>query len=311
MCAIRHAALISTLMETLMTIFEDLKQRHGFEPGAGFVETSLAGVRFFWSTEPVARAPLIYNAGLVLMLQGHKTGFLGDRVFHYDPEHYLVLSVPLPFECETHASAKEPMLGLFVDIERADLIEFLKLMELDGPAPGTALSLGVTPAALHAEMRDAVQRLMRALCTDAASLALGPGILREILFHAIQGPHGPSLRALAREDTHHGRVSQSIITIRENYAAPLSVDALAREAGMSGPVFHRAFKAVTGTSPLQYLKATRLARAKGFILAQGMPASEAGRRVGYDNPSHFSREFKKHFGVSPRDARTGYMPIDI
>ena len=81
---------------------------------------------------------------------------------------------------------------------------------------------------------------------------------------------------------------------------------------MSVPVFHRAFKAITGTSPLQYLKATRLGRAKGLILAEGLPANEAAHRVGYDNPSHFSREFKKHFSVSPRDARSaGYMPIDI
>ncbi|WP_081285315.1 AraC family transcriptional regulator [Tritonibacter mobilis] len=222
-----------------------------------------------------------------------------------------MLSVPLPFECETHASADEPMLGLFVDIARADLIEFLKLMKLEGPVSRTATSLGVTPATLHGEMRDAVHRLMRALCSDAASQALGVGILREILFHAIDGPHGPSLRALAQEGTHHGRVAQSIVTIRENYAAPLSVDAMARDAGMSVPVFHRAFKSVTGTSPLQYLKATRLARAKGFILSDGLPANEAARRVGYDNPSHFSREFKKHFGVSPKDARTGYIPIDI
>ena len=294
-----------------MDILDDLKNRHGFEPGAGFVETALAGVRFFWSTEPVARAPLIYNAGLVLILQGNKIGYLGDNVFHYDPDHYLVLSVPLPFECETHATADEPMLGLFVDIARADLIEFLKLMKLDGPVSRTATSLGVTPATLHGEMRDAVHRLMRALCSDAASQALGGGILREILFHAIDGPHGPSLRALAQEGTHHGRVAQSIVTIRENYAAPLSVDAMARDAGMSVPVFHRAFKSVTGTSPLQYLKATRLARAKGFILSDGLPANEAARPVGYDNPSHFSREFKKHFGVSPKDARTGYIPIDI
>ena len=294
-----------------MDILDDLKNRHGFEPGAGFVETALAGVLFFWSPEPVARAPLIYNAGLVLILQGNKIGYLGDNVFHYDPDHYLVLSVPLPFECETHATADEPMLGLFVDIARADLIEFLKLMKLDGPVSRTATSLGVTPATLHGEMRDAVHRLMRALCSDAASQALGVGILREILFHAIDGPHGPSLRALAQEGTHHGRVAQSIVTIRENYAAPLSVDAMARDAGMSVPVFHRAFKSVTGTSPLQYLKATRLARAKGFILSDGLPANEAARRVGYDNPSHFSREFKKHFGVSPKDARTGYIPIDI
>ena len=48
------------------------------------------------------------------MAQGRKTGYLGDKKFIYDPNHYLVLSVPMPFECETRGSPEAPMLAVRV-----------------------------------------------------------------------------------------------------------------------------------------------------------------------------------------------------
>ena len=288
-----------------------LKEKYGFGPGAGYVPTTLEAVRFFWATEVVERAPLIYNAGLVLILQGQKVGFLGDRVFHYDTDQYLVLSVPLPFDCATYATPDNPMLGLFIDINRLDLHELVELLEDEAPAK-TRTPLGVTPAPLDEDMKGSVRRLVSALTSETASKALGPGILREIAFHCLKGPHGPALRALTQVDSHFERIAKTIAEIREHYAQSLRVDDLARQAGMSEPVFHRAFRAITGVSPLQYLKSTRLQRAKGLILAENMPVAEAARRVGYENAAHFSREFKKHFKVSPKEARTsGYQPIDI
>lgn len=295
-----------------MDSLQKLSKTYGFQPGAGYVDTMLDPVRFFWSTEPVPRAPLIYKAGIVLILQGNKTGYLGDQVFRYDPDQYLVLTVPLPFDCDTNASPDNPLLGLFIDIEHTDLFEMIGLMEFDSKVSTKAVSLGVAPAQLHEEMRDAVQRLIAALYSRAASRAIGPGIIREILFHALNGPHGAALRALAQSDTHAERIARSITHIREEYAHPITVEDLAQRAGMSAPVFHRAFRNMTGSSPLQYLKATRLNRAKGLIVAEGSPVGEAARQVGYENTAHFSREFKKHFGVSARDAKdAGYMAIDI
>jgi len=291
---------------------EKLSQIYGFQPGAGYVETMLDPVRFFWSTEPVPRAPLIYKAGLVLILQGNKTGYLGDQVFCYNPDQYLVLTVPLPFDCDKNASPDNPLLGLLIDIEHTYLFGMIDLMEFDTKVPAKAISLGVAPTQLHAEMRDAVQRLISALCSRAASQAIGPGIIREILFHALNGPHGTALRALAQSDTHAERIARSITHIREEFAQPITVEDLADLAGMSTPVFHRAFRNMTGSSPLQYLKATRLNRAKGLIVAEGTPVGEAARQVGYENTAHFSRAFRKHFGVSARDAKdAGYMAIDI
>lgn len=294
-----------------MTTIETLKERYGFGPGAGFVETDISSVRFFWSTQPVERAPLIYNAGLVLILQGHKTGYLGDRVFEYDPDQYLVLSVPVPFECATFATPQDPLLGLFVDIDIAELHDLCAVLD-ESPTVSARAAPGVAPAPVDPAMREVIGRLLSTLCSATASKALGKGVVREVLYHALNGPHGEPLRALTRTDSHQDRIARTIVNIRENYAHPFSVDDLAREAGMSAPVFHRAFKAITGSSPHQYLKTTRLHRAKGFIIFDGLPVGEAARRVGYDNPAHFSREFKKHFRVSPKAAQSsGYVPIDI
>jgi len=295
-----------------MTDLTLLTQTYGFEPGAGFVETLLDPVRFFWSTEPVPRAPLIYKAGLVLILQGNKTGYLGDRVFEYDPDHYLVLTVPMPFDCATNATPENPLLGLFLDIERADLLGMINLMEFDTAITPNSVSLGVAPAPFTSDMRDAVDRLVSALCSKPATLAIGPGIIREILFHALSGPHGPALRSLAHSDSHAERIARSIAFIREDFDQHITIEGLARHAGMSTPVFHRSFRNMTGSSPLQYLKATRLNRAKGLIVSEGMAVGQAARRVGYENAAHFSREFKKHFGVSASHAKdAGYMQIDF
>ena len=81
----------------------------------------------------------------------------------------------------------------------------------------------------------------------------------------------------------------------------------AREAGMSASVFHRTFKKVTGSSPVQYLKKVRPNRARSLIIHDGLRASEAAAEVGYESASQFSREFKRYFGVAPSDAKSiGY-----
>ncbi|MBO9473974.1 MULTISPECIES: AraC family transcriptional regulator [unclassified Shimia] len=294
-----------------MQHLEAVKTRYGFAQGAGYVDTVLPQVQFFWSTETVPRAPLIYNAGIVLILQGHKIGYLGEHVFEYNPDHYLVVSLPTPFDCATFATETDPMLGLFINIDAADLRALAPLVAAETGRDKVA-SLGLSPAPADADLKGAVDRLLKALCSEAESQALGQGIVREILFHALKGPHGGALQALAQSDSHYDRVARSITRIRESYAENLNVDALAETAGMSAPVFYRAFKSITGSSPLQYLKATRLSRAQGLLLEGKIGVAEAARRVGYENAAHFSREFKKHFQVSPKEAQgAGYHPIDL
>lgn len=68
---------------------------------------------------------------------------------------------------------------------------------------------------------------------------------------------------------------------------------------MSTPVFHVHFKAVTRTSPLQYIKSTRLHHARLMMIRDSLTGAGAAARVGYESPSQFSREFKRFFGRPP------------
>ena len=75
---------------------------------------------------------------------------------------------------------------------------------------------------------------------------------------------------------------------------------IARDLGMSVSGFYQHFKAVTAMSPLQYQKQIRLQEARRLMLSEDMDAASAGFRVGYEDPSYFSRDYKKQFGEPPQ-----------
>jgi AraC-like DNA-binding protein len=86
-----------------------------------------------------------------------------------------------------------------------------------------------------------------------------------------------------------------------SYTEPLNVTRMAEEIGMSVSAFHHNFKAVTASSPLQYLKSVRLHKARMLIMHEGLGAAIAADRVGYESASQFSREFKRFFGNRPME----------
>ena len=111
---------------------------------------------------------------------------------------------------------------------------------------------------------------------------------------------GGALRALATPQSGFGQIARALRRIHLDFAKSLDVTLLAREAGMSVSSFHANFKAVTSNPPLRYLQTIRLHKAQVLMVA-GTPVAEAARRVGYESPSQFSREFKRLFGGTPKE----------
>src|SRR5580704_15048468 len=97
----------------------------------GVHETSVPGVMVARTSYGSARCPVIYQPMIYIVGQGRKIGHLGDEEFRYDADNYLVLSVPLPLDCEWEASPDEPLLGVKIAVEPAMLVE---IMDLDEPA---------------------------------------------------------------------------------------------------------------------------------------------------------------------------------
>jgi AraC-like DNA-binding protein len=154
---------------------------------------------------------------------------------------------------------------------------------------------------LDARLGDALVRLLDALGSPLESKILAPAIVREIHLRVLTGEQGPALRAALTQRGQFGKIAKALRRIHAEYHAHLDVGTLANDAGMSVPAFHSHFKSVTTTSPIQYIKATRLHQARMLMAHDGVTAAAVAARVGYESPSQFSREFKRMFGRSPTD----------
>lgn len=69
---------------------------------------------------------------------------------------------------------------------------------------------------------------------------------------------------------------------------------------MSPSSFYHHFKAVTDMTPLQFQKQLQLQEARRLMLTEELDAATAGYRVGYNDASHFNREYKRLFGEPPK-----------
>lgn len=280
-------------------------------PNEGYSLSALDGVRFMRSDRPLGRTPVLYEPGIVIVCQGRKLGFLGDETYVYDAQHFLVLSVPLPFSTETQASKEEPMLAVSIRMDLATVADLVVAIDnrsgagseaAAGKSAGTQngdAPLGIASTPLSVELADATVRLLRALCHPLDAEILGPALVREICFRVLSGEQGGALRAALAHPGRFGRVARALRRIHTDYSQPLDVTHLAQEAGMSVPAFHVNFKAVTQTSPIQYIKSTRLHQARLMMIRDGLTAASASARVGYESASQFSREFKRFFGRTP------------
>ena len=79
----------------------------------------------------------------------------------------------------------------------------------------------------------------------------------------------------------------------------LNVEKMAAEMNMSRTSLHRKLKSITGFAPSEFIRNIRLRRASKLILSKADTVSQIAQLVGFDDYSHFSKAFKKHFGVSP------------
>lgn len=264
----------------------------------GYTLTRLPGVRLLRSDRPLARTPVLYDPGIVIVCQGVKRGYLGGQVYQYDAQHYLAVSVPVPFTMETDASAQAPLLAIYLHLDlqlAADLL--IELGEQEGTPATPAQSMMSSP--MQAPMQATVLRLLEALAEPLEAAVLGPALVREVYFRVLTGAQGGAMREALAMRGRFGSIGRVLRTIHAGYATALDVGQLATEAGMSVATFHDYFRAITGTSPKQYVKSTRLHQARLLMLRQGMTAEAASLAVGYASPSQFNREFKRLFALPP------------
>ncbi len=272
---------------------------HG--PREGVNATAVPGLWVYRSDRITSPGPAVYGRSIFLVCQGRKRSQVGDDVFLYDPDHYLVTAVPLPVTSQLlEASAERPFLSLAIDVELADVREVLSTAgHVLPPTAWGPPERGLAASPVTAPLRDVACRLLELLDHADDAPVLGLLYLRELLYLVLKGPQGGFLRAVAMGQGPQGAISEVLTSIHTDCAGAFSVPELAARAGMSESVFYEAFKAVTGETPMQYIKRLRLQEAHRQLTLGLNNVSGAAYGVGYNSRSQFSREFTRVFGANP------------
>ena len=283
----------------MVELLEELGSPEGAWPSA------LTGVTLIRTTRAMVPVPVMYEPCIVIVAQGMKRFHLPDRVIQYDAHNYLVLTVPVPADCETVIDASGPFLAVSVRIDLALLSDLLLGVAgtalVQKPRCGTQPDSWVSAPAMTPALSNVAVRLLECIRLPLDAKVLGPQLVRELTYRILCGEDGGALQSLLLAQGAQAQIHRILHRMHAEYATPLDIPSLAQEAGMSVSALHAHFKAVTATSPMQYVKMIRLHEARMLMVQDGLGAASAAERVGFGSPSQFSREFKRLFGSPPAD----------
>jgi AraC-like DNA-binding protein len=257
------------------------------------------GLRFFRASGPAGPVYALSRPCFCIIAQGSKEVALGRDRYRYGGAQYLLISAGLPLVGHVvEASPERPYLAMALALDPAVVTAVLvESGHLASRTNGDARALAVSE--LDADLLDAAVRIVRLLDAPADYGVLAPLVIREIVYRLLIGDQGDRLRQIAVIDGRVHRITKAIELLGKDRDKPLRIADIARQLGMSVSGLHSQFKAVTAMSPLQFQKQLRLQEARRLLLAGEVDVARAGYRVGYDDPSHFSREYKRLFGEPP------------
>jgi transcriptional regulator GlxA family with amidase domain len=102
------------------------------------------------------------------------------------------------------------------------------------------------------------------------------------------------------------RVQQALRLISEDVRRPLLLEEVARAVNLSTPRLRYLFKAETGMTPAQHLKSIRMERAKELLEGTFLNVKQIMLQVGINDESHFVRDFRELYGVTPAEYRRNH-----
>lgn len=263
-------------------------------PGDG-VARPMPSLTLTWSGAVGALDATLYDPVVCLVLQGRKDVSIGEETLSLGRGTCLLVSHVLPVQSRITAA---PYLVMAFAV---DLATIRGLNDEAGASAGPRTAPGAAETQrADRGLLDALTRYLALADAPADARVLGPLVSRELHYRLLSAPFGGMLRHLVHHDSHGSAIGRAIGHIRGDIRARLEIPEFARRVGMSPSSFHRHFRSVTSTTPLQYQKESRLIEARRLLRTGGASVSGAAYEVGYESPSQFSREYARTFGVSPR-----------
>jgi AraC-like DNA-binding protein len=243
-----------------------------------------------------------FGVTLGLVLSGEKRVIVDERDLVVDPSQLLVITRERELEVATRPAPDAPYLGLGVcfgpDRVARALTAFSEASSDAAPEalPAFLLSIDQTLA-------NPLERLLGSLADPLDAKLLAPLVLDELLYRLLRTDAAAAMRGGAGRPADAKRILEAMQYMRVHHAEKLNVEALAKRVAMSPSHFAHRFTAVARMSPMRYLRQARLDRAHDLLLESGARVNEVALEVGFESAAHFTREYKRRFGLAPSHRR--------
>ncbi len=276
----------------------------GTHPTRERTSTAIEGLLLSRSTREKKSAQLVLRQpALCLTMQGAKWALSGNQRHDYSARRALAVTMAAPARSAiSSATAASPYLGIMFPLDLKALQEVAQeaLCDKKDQALSPDRLQSIFAMSLSSELLDCALRAIRLLKTPDAIPVLYPGLMRDMAYWLICSPEGDQFVHMARQHIHDPRIHPVILHMQQEFKGKLLTEELASLAGMSAVTFRRKFKDVTSTTPLQYQKQLRLLEGRRLMILARAGMEQAAYEVGYESASHFSRDYTRAFGRSPR-----------
>lgn len=286
------------------TLLSGVRERVAKLAGEGQTSFAELGVCLYKYGTPKTLATLTSRGiGLCFVLQGGKRLEVASLLLQAEPGHMLVVTRGADLEVVVRAEALDrPYLALSVwlDPERvARALLRLAGLEDTTEVAEAAESLPAFTTSPTSGIVSAVERLLDAVEDAVSRATIAPLILDELMFRLLRTDAAGAVRAAMGPPDDVARILDVMQFIRKNHTRKLTVSVLAKQAGMSASSFAHRFPRIAHLSPMKYVREVRLERARTLLGENGARPIDAAMEVGFETASHFTREFKRRYGVPP------------
>jgi AraC-like DNA-binding protein len=180
------------------------------------------------NTPPLA---VLQEPTLVFVLQGSKRGYIGTETYAFQQGECLIVSVSMPFDCDTVASPELPMIAVSMKLE-ADTVNELLAKTYFENEQFKPLTTGMSVIQYDQTISNVLIRLLKTLGSEQDSLILGEQIKRELLYRVIQHSGADALKGLVAQGNLRP-IYKICEYIQHHFTEKLTVEMLAEQANMS------------------------------------------------------------------------------
>ena len=266
-------------------------------------QTSIQYLTVYYFNAKTIEMPDLDSPYLYLPLDGSMRLHTPSGIMDYLPGQYSLSAIDTPMSGQVLTfSAAGDFLALAIELTLDDVISVILAMEDDlAERIANDQIASQTMEIADNNVISAIAKLCSLLDTPDQLAFMGQHMKREIIFEVLCGSCGKQFLQSIINIQQAGEIYTANSWIKQNFKKPFTVEELAEQRNMSVSSFHQKFQSAVGMGPLQCQKRLRLTEARRMMLDEQATVTDASLEVGYESVSQFIRDYRKMFGLSPKE----------